>query len=137
MLASKACTTCSIQTIETPLRLTSRDQLDQRVAFALGQSAGDFVEQEHARIGGERPRQLQPLAVEQRQAAGAAVGFAGKPAAFENIHAALIGVALAPAAAERGGDDEILEHAHAAERQRDLKRAADAHACSAAPAACG
>ena len=54
------------------------DQRDQRAAFVLGQAAGDLVEQQHARAGGERAGQLQPLAVEQREAAGAAVGLVGE-----------------------------------------------------------
>src|SRR5262249_24669255 len=46
------------------------DQVDQRRAFVLGQSAGHLVKQEHARLRGERARQLEPLAVEEREAAG-------------------------------------------------------------------
>ncbi len=124
---ASACTTCSIQTIETPLCAHLADQLDQRVTFALGQPAGDFIEQQHRGIGGERAGEFEPLAVEQRQTARRPIGFVGKSAAFENVHAARIGVVLAAAAAERRGDDEIFEHAHAAERQRNLKRPPDAH----------
>jgi hypothetical protein len=51
------------------------DGLDQFMTFGLGQAAGDFVEQQRAWPGGERARQLQPFAVEQRQASGATVGL--------------------------------------------------------------
>ena len=47
-----------------------------------------------------------------------------------------VSIALARVrSAEGGGDHEILEHRHAAERLRNLERARDAHACSAAAAA--
>jgi hypothetical protein len=42
-------------------------------AFGFGQSAGDFIEQEEPRRAGERACQLEPLAPEQVQRAGAAV----------------------------------------------------------------
>jgi hypothetical protein len=41
----------------------------------LGQAAGHLVEQEHARLRGERTRQLEPLAVEEREAAGGPIGL--------------------------------------------------------------
>ena len=91
---------CSIQTIETPPRANVADQLDQRRAFVLGQAAGDLVEQQHARRGGERARELEPLAVEQREAAGRPVRLVGEAALLEQLDAARIDVALALAAAE-------------------------------------
>jgi hypothetical protein len=97
MLASKACTTCSIHTIDTPLRLRRQS-----------------------------PRQFEPLAVEQSETAGQPIGLARKAAALQDRHAACIGLALAPAAAECRRDHEIFERAHAGKRLRDLKRAADA-----------
>ena len=63
------------------------DQRHQHAAFVLGQSAGDFVEQQHARLGRQRARQFKPLAIEQRQAAGAPVGLVGEPAALEQFGA--------------------------------------------------
>ncbi len=46
---------------------------------------------------------------------------------LEQLDALRIDVALAPAAAERRRHHQVLEHGHAAERLRDLERAADAH----------
>ena len=133
--ASSACTTCSIQMIETPLARTRLMRSTSADAFVLGEPAGDLVEQQEPRAGRKRARQLEPLAVEQREPAGGAVGFVGKAALRQDVHAARVDVALALAAAEGRGDDEVLEHGHAAERLRDLERARDADRCSAAAAA--
>ena len=45
------------------------------LALLVGQAAGDLVQKQELGVGGERARQFQPLAVEQRQRAGRAVGF--------------------------------------------------------------
>jgi len=66
------------------------DQRHQRRAFMLGQAAGDLVEQEHARLRGQSARELEPLAVEQREAAGKLVGLAGKGAALQQLDAAAV-----------------------------------------------
>ena len=107
------------------------DQIDQRGAFVLREPAGDLVEQEHARLGRERARELEPLAVEKRERAGAPVRLVGEPATADELDAAGVDLALAAAAAERRRHHEILEHGHAAERLRDLERAADAEAAAA------
>src|SRR5262245_27940709 len=104
------------------------DQVDQRRAFVLGQAAGDLVEQEHARLRGECARELEPLAVEQREAAGGPIRLGREAALLDELDAAPIDVALAAAAAERRRHDQVLEHGHAVERLRNLKRAADAQA---------
>jgi hypothetical protein len=107
------------------------DQVDQRLAFVLGQAAGHLVEQEHARLRGERARQLEPLAVEEREAAGGPIGLGREAALLDELDAARIDVALAAAAAEGRRHDQVLEHGHAVERLRNLKRAADAQAAAA------
>ncbi len=117
---------CSIQMIETPAAADVADQLDQRAAFVLGQPAGDLVEQQNARLGGERAGELQPLAVEQRQAPAGRLALSRERAVAEHLDAARIDLALAVAAAEGAGDHQVLEHRHAAERLRNLERAADA-----------
>ena len=50
---------------------------------------------------------------------------------LEQLDAARIGVALAAPAAERRRHNQVLEHAHAVERLRNLKRSPDAHAAAA------
>ena len=52
------------------------DRRDQHRGIRFGQAAGDLVEQQQARMGRERARQFEPLAIEQRQAAGERVGLA-------------------------------------------------------------
>ena len=71
---SSACTTCSIQIIVTPRALMRLQLLDQLLRLVLGEAAGDLVEQQQLRPRRQRARQLEPLAVEQRQAAGRLVG---------------------------------------------------------------
>ena len=127
MLAISACTTCSIQMIETPLASHLADQRDQRLAFVLGQPARDFVEQA-ARAGSvasARASSSRLRSSSVRLPAGR-LALSASPQRVENVHAAVIGVVLAPPGAERRRHDQILEHAHAGERQRDLERAADA-----------
>ncbi len=55
-------------------RMDLPDGFDEFEAFALGQSAGNFIEQQQMRIGRKRARHLEPLAFEQRQCAGEGVG---------------------------------------------------------------
>ena len=100
------------------------DQLDQRLAFMLRQAAGHLVEKENARTGGESARELQPLAVKERQTSGGPVGFVSERALVEQIDTAAVDIALASAGAERRRHQEILEHAHAVERLRNLERSA-------------
>ena len=107
------------------------DQIDQRHAFVFGEAAGDLVEEQHARLRGECARELEPLAVEQRQRVGEPVRLGCEAALLEPFDAARIDVALATAGAERRRDHQILEHRHAAERLRNLKRAGNAHAAAA------
>ena len=42
-----------------------QDQRNQVVAFGIGQAPGDFVEQQQLRCRRDRPRQLQPFAIQQ------------------------------------------------------------------------
>ena len=82
--ASSACTICSIQTIVTPDCMIVRIERDQLVAFGFGQAAGDLVEQQQARAARQRARQFEPLAVEQVERAGAAIGLPMQTGALQN-----------------------------------------------------
>ena len=55
------------------------DDVDQFARLGVGQSAADLVEQQHGGIGGERARELEPLAIEQAERFGAPVGDAVMP----------------------------------------------------------
>src|SRR5262249_58319523 len=86
------------------------DQVDQRLAFVLGQAAGHLVEQEHARLRSERARQLEPLAVEEREAAGGPIGLGCEATLLDELDAARIDVALAAAAAGRRRHHQVLRN---------------------------
>ena len=51
------------------------DRVDQLAHLGLGEAAGDLVEQQHRGLRRQRPGQLEALAVEQGQRAGADVGL--------------------------------------------------------------
>ena len=53
----------------------------------LGQAAGDLVEQEELRLRRERARELEPLAVEQREPPGERVRVPPEPGAVEHLDA--------------------------------------------------
>ncbi len=97
----------------------------------LGQAAGDFVEQQNARPGRQRACEFQPLAIEQREAAGAKVGLVGQRAAIEQFRAAVVDRGLAFAGSECRRHHNVLEHGHAGKRLRDLERAREAQAAAA------
>ena len=99
--------------------------LHQFTAFMLGQPAGDLVEQQKLRLDRQRPRQLQPLALQQGQRPRRYIGFVIKSGRPEHVAAAPVTLALGRAPAEDGADQKVLEHAHVGERMRDLIRAAD------------
>ncbi len=61
---------CSIQTTAMPRERTCRIVLDELVYLVLGEPARDLVEQQDLRVGRERPRELEPLALEQGQRPG-------------------------------------------------------------------
>ena len=96
----------------------------------LGHATGDFVEQEHAWLRGQRARQLKPLAVQEREAAREPVGLGREPALVEQLDAPWIHLALAAVATERRRHHQVLEHGHAVKRLRNLKRATNTHAAA-------
>ena len=53
--------------------MNGADGGNQLAAFRVGQAAGDFVEQQYFRLGGQRAGQFQPLALKQAQAPGASL----------------------------------------------------------------
>src|SRR6185437_876228 len=90
----------------------------------------DLVEQQHLRIGRERARQFQPLALQQRQLAGGQVCLAEKIGEAQEIDAALIGFRFALRRAKRRARKDVLEYAHVPEWMRNLIGAADAAAAA-------
>ena len=128
--AMSACTTCSIQMIETPLRRMLRIRSTSAAHSCSVRPPATSSRSSSARLRRQRAGEFEPLAVEQREPAGRPVGLVGEAALLEQLDAARIDVALAAAAAERRRHDQVLEHGHAVERLRNLERAADAHAAA-------
>src|SRR5205085_3327782 len=89
------------------------------------QTCADLVEEEYGRIGRECPCQLQPLAVEQAEALGAAVRQRDEFAERQRVDAPLVRLPASPARAGRGADEDVLEDGQVSERPRHLMRAAD------------
>ena len=103
------------------------DGLDQVEHLALGQTTGDLIEQQQGGLGGERPGELEALAIQQRQRAGEQVGLVEHAGLFESGHRGVLFRCRQPAAAtERAADEHVLEHGQPFERARDLRGASDA-----------
>ena len=110
----------------TPPFLDLPNGLDEKMTFRVGQAAGDFVEQQDARTGRERPRQFQPLAIEQRQASGKSVGLRLETGERQNVAAELNGFRLGYPRAEQRRDGQIFEYRQVGKGQRNLERASEA-----------
>src|SRR6516165_8521044 len=101
------------------------DGLDQRPAFGFRQAAGDFVEQQQLRSGGERARHLQPLALEQRQRSYRRIGLRDQARAHQNVGTWRRGIALRQSAPVHGTHQQVFKHREALEWLRDLIGASD------------
>ncbi len=109
-------------------RVNFPDGLDQFGAFVLGQTAGNFVEQQKLRLDRQGAREFQAFALEQCQRARRLVGFVVEAGDFQHVAAAPVAVPLVGAAAKDRADQQVLKHGHVRERMRYLIRAADPHA---------
>src|SRR5450631_3345635 len=99
---------------------------DELGAFAFGQTAGNFVEQQKLWRGREGARHLQSLAFEQGQGARQHVGAPEQAKLFENFSTGLCSLTLGPAAAIDRADQEVLKHGEFFERLRNLVGTAEA-----------
>ena len=106
------------------------DGVDQLARLGVGQAAADLVEQQQVGIARERAGQFEPLAVEQAERLGAAVGDAHHAAELDGVDRLVVGLAAFEAGAVGGGDEDVLEHRHAAERARNLVGAHEAQAAA-------
>ena len=77
------------------------DRLDQHAAFALGQAAGDLVEQQQSRFGRQRAGQFQPLALQEAQAPAGWLARVDQPGLDQDFGAALADLGLASCARRR------------------------------------
>ena len=80
---------------------------DQLVDLALGEAAGDLVEQQHPRLRGQGPGQLQALALEQGEARRpVTLALREHAGALERLDGRRL--ATAPAAPRRPGEPKVL-----------------------------
>ena len=97
-------------------RVHALDEPDEFLAFMLREAAGDLVEQQQARVSGERAGELQPFAVEEREPTGRRVGVGPQPTFLQDVQRPLLREReLHPGAVGRA-DHQILEHRQVAER---------------------
>ena len=89
------CSTMTRDVSAASSRISSPSSLE----LALGQAAGGLVEQQELRLGGERPRQRDPLAHAVGQLAGPGVRHAGRPHPVKCLACLLPQPALVPAGA--------------------------------------
>ena len=103
---------------------------EQHVAFGLGQSAGDFVEQQQPRPQRQRLRQFELLGIEQRQLPGRNERAMRKSDALQHRLGFLFAAWQRHLAAVDRRRQHVLEHGHVGERFRNLIGAADAEAAA-------
>jgi hypothetical protein len=127
MAVSSACTMCSIQTIVTPrARIAGQVSAAARATSrsvrppAISSSSSSFG------LGGQRPRQLQALAVQQRELGARRVAPPRQTALLDRIGGAIECLVATQSGTETRCDERGLEHAHAVKRTRHLEGAADA-----------
>ena len=103
------------------------DRLDELEHLGFGEPAGDLVEQQHARLGGQRPGEFEPLAVRAGSADPATrLALSSMPASSRARRRRPRRVpSTAGRGAERAADEHVLEHGEPLERSRDLRGATD------------
>ena len=108
-----------------PAPVDGPDELDDALRLGVGEARHHLVEQQQPRLGAERPRQLEPLALGQRQPAGRPIGLGAQPELVEHGAGAPLGLGDVGVAAERG-DHHVAHDGEARKRSHDLKRPGEA-----------
>ncbi len=98
---------------------------DHAVGLGRPQARHHLVEQQQLRIGGERARHFQPLAVGQRQRRGALVALVVEIEAAQHLVRMRARVVDVVPVQQRADDDVVLDRQRR-ERPHDLEGAADA-----------
>ncbi len=104
------------------------DDPDQLGHLGIGQPAGDLIEQQQPRAGGQRPGDLEPLAREQAEPLGRAVGVGAEAGQLDDVRRGRVAGLAPQARALLGGHEHVLEHGHRAERLGYLEGPSDAEA---------
>ena len=131
--ASRACTMCSIQTIEMP---SARSCLMVPMSSSTSASVSPPAISSSRRTVGSPASALassRRLRLSSVRAARLQVGLVGEAGELQRLDAALVAGALAHAATVRGADQDVLEDAHVLERLGDLVRAAEPLAAAVLP----
>ena len=102
------------------------DDLDELSDLRIGQAARYLVQQQQPRAGGQRPGQLEPLALQQPEALGLDVGLASQAGPVQDPGGSGVARPAPQPGALLGGDEHVLEHGHVPERPRHLERPPDA-----------
>ena len=108
------------------LGVDAADDLDQLGDLGVGEAACHLVQQQQRGLGGQRPGQFQPLALQQAEPFGGHVRLAGHAGPLQRLDRGRVAGPPPQPAALLGGDEQVLEHGHVPERPRHLVRAADA-----------
>ena len=103
-----------------PAGFQFEDDVDELVRLGIGQSAADFVQEQHGGAGRERAGEFQPLPIDESERLSAPVGDCRHAGQRKRFDCRLIGELTLKPAAMRGGGEDILEHRHAAERPWNL-----------------
>ena len=102
-----------------PRRVDAAQDLGQRDGLGRIQAAGDLVQQQHARLGGQRPRQLHALLAGHVQLGGPDAGAVRQPHQLQHLHRFAARVRQ-PGMTQQGAHHGVLQHRHLAEAARDL-----------------
>lgn len=103
------------------LLLDGADGRDQLVAFAFRQAAGNLIQQQQPGLGGKRPRQFQPLALQQGKPACQYIRLVEEARLYQDFGAAVTGFSLPPSRAKAAGDEQVLKDGQLLEGLRDLE----------------
>ncbi len=98
---------------------------DHAVGLGRAQARHHLVEQQQLRLGGERARDLQPLAVGQRERRGALAALVVEVEPAQHLVRVRARIARVAAMQQRADDDIVLDRERR-ERPHDLEGAADA-----------
>ena len=105
-------------------RVEIAQDLHHQVDLGRAQAGHHLVEQQEARAGGERARDLEPLALRQRQRRGGMAALGDEAEQVEHLVGQPARLADGAAGVERT-DDHVVEHGEAGERLDQLEGAAD------------
>ncbi len=98
------------------------DQAHQLRDRPLVHAAGDLVQQQEARLGGERARELQALALSGRERASVSLGLLGEPHLVDQLARPVARVPHVPRAGQ-GTDHDVVEDAEPLKRSQLLEGA--------------